>query len=56
VLIADLAEYHANTAMKGSDEYERLSTVLYFRDGIVHCGTPAEEWAKKKRRKRGPSC
>jgi hypothetical protein len=55
LLIADTSgEFHGNTAFEPAEgDYTRVSMVMYARAGIVHCGTPAEEVERAKRRKRG---
>jgi hypothetical protein len=47
VLLADVHEYHGNTPLVGIEgEYDRISVVCYFREGMIHCGTTAEEYAR----------
>ncbi len=54
VLLCDVHEWHANTPIVGMDgEYERLSCVLYFRENMAKCLSPAEELAQAKRRQVG---
>jgi hypothetical protein len=44
VLLADVHEFHGNTAIVGVEgEYERISTVMYFRSRMRICRSPAEE-------------
>lgn len=41
VLLADVHEYHGNTPIVGIEsEYERISTVFYYRSGMRHCRAP----------------
>ncbi len=52
VLLCDVHEYHANAPILGvEDEFERMSCVLYYRSGMVECGSPAEELVRLKNRK-----
>jgi hypothetical protein len=38
-LLADVHEYHANTPIVGVEGgYERISTVMYYRTGMLRCG------------------
>jgi hypothetical protein len=54
VCLADVHEWHGNTKIVGHPgRYERLSFVLYYRERMAECGTPAEEEAIAKNRKRG---
>lgn len=48
VLLADVHEFHGNTPIVGVEgEYDRVSTVMYFRKNMVHCGTAEEELARR---------
>jgi hypothetical protein len=52
VLLCDVHEYHANGPIVGVEgEFERMSCVLYYRSGMVDCGSPAEELERLKNRK-----
>lgn len=54
VLLADVHEWHGNTEIVGAPgRFERLSCVLYYRERMHECGTPAEEVERAKRRQRG---
>lgn len=54
VLISDVHEYHANTAMIGkSAGWERLSLICYYRANMKNCGSAVEEVESAKRRKIG---
>lgn len=54
VLLADVHELHGNTPFVGTaGEYDRISTVLYYRRNLRYCGTAAEELEKVKRRRPG---
>lgn len=48
VILADVHEYHANTPIVGVEgEYDRISTVLYYRTNMRHCLSPAQEYARR---------
>lgn len=51
VLLADVHELHANTPYRRSvpGKYERVSTVMYYREGIIDCGSLAEEIKRAKK-------
>lgn len=54
VLLADVHSWHGNTQIIGiKGEFERISCVLYYREGIKDCGSAAEELDRAKNRKRG---
>jgi hypothetical protein len=54
VLLADVHEWHGNTPLVGVEgAYERLSTVLYYREKMVHCGSAAEELERAANRRPG---
>jgi hypothetical protein len=54
VLLADVHEWHGNSPLIGTKgEYNRISTVLYYRSNMRHCGTAAEELERVKNRKPG---
>jgi hypothetical protein len=54
LLLADVHEWHGNTAMEGAPgRWERVSLVLYYREQIRHCGTAAEELGRAKARRKG---
>ncbi len=54
VLLADVHEYHGNTPIVGvTGEFERVSTVLYYRSNMRFCGTPATELERAKNRRPG---
>lgn len=49
VLLADVHEWHGNSPLYGKEgRYERLSCVFYYRQGMVACGTEAEELDRAK--------
>lgn len=43
VLLADVHEWHGNTPIHPTDEFERISLVLYYREKMIHCGTSEHE-------------
>lgn len=51
VLLADVHELHANTPYRRCvpGKYERVSTVMYYREGIVECGSLMEEIKRAKK-------
>lgn len=54
LLLADVHEWHGNrpfTAVKAG--FERISNVLYYRQHMRECGTPAEELTRAKNRVKG---
>ena len=54
VLLADVHEWHGNTEIVGEvGNYERISTVMYYRERMIHCLNPSEELQRAKRRKPG---
>jgi Oxygenase domain of the 2OGFeDO superfamily len=54
VLLADVHEWHGNTPLHGKEgEYERISTVLYYRSKMRHCGTPTQELRRVNTRRHG---
>lgn len=55
VLLADVHEWHGNTAFKRrrGQPYERLSMVFYYRNNMRFCGTAEQELELVKRRKPG---
>jgi hypothetical protein len=54
VLLADVHEWHGSTPFHGkAGTYLRLSTVMYYRRNMIHCGTPAQEEERAKNRRRG---
>jgi len=54
VLLADVHEWHANTAIVGQErEYERLSCVFYFRERMYKCLSPEDELIQAKHRQPG---
>lgn len=49
VLLMDAhGEWHGNTELELGPDAERLSLVAYFREKMVHCGSPEAELAKHK--------
>lgn len=51
LLMFDPHEAHGNTAFENcSEDFERISMVLYMRERMVQCGTPAEELERAKQR------
>lgn len=49
LIMMDAHEYHANTPFTDtSDDYERISMVLYYREKMIECGSAAEELARAK--------
>lgn len=54
VLCADVHEWHGNSPFYGrKGQYERVSTVLYYRERMAECGSAADEGERAKRRQRG---
>jgi len=54
VCLADVHQWHGNTPfVRKRGRYERLSLVLYYRERMMECGSPAEELQRAKHRKRG---
>lgn len=53
VCLADVHEWHGNTAITARGAWERVSCVLYYRERIRECGSPEEEYARVKARKPG---
>lgn len=54
VLLANVHCYHGNSPIKGiKGTYERISTVSYYREKMVSCGTAAQELERAKKRQRG---
>lgn len=54
VLLADVHSWHGNTPIVGiKGEFERISCVFYYREGIKDCGSAAQELDRAKNRKRG---
>ncbi|RJQ26107.1 hypothetical protein C4577_04195 [Candidatus Parcubacteria bacterium] len=52
VILADVHEWHGNSPIIGiGGEYERISNVFYYRDGMYHCGRAEEELERVKKRK-----
>ncbi len=52
VLLCDVHEHHANGPIVGVEgQFERMSCVLYYRSGMIECGSPAEELKRLKNRK-----
>jgi hypothetical protein len=50
VILFDGNELHGNAPFELEGDRERISLVLYYRKGILWCGTPAEELEKARRR------
>lgn len=49
VLLADVHEWHGNTPIHGiKGMYERISLVLYYREGMRVCGSASEEQSQAK--------
>lgn len=49
VCLADVHSWHGNSPLIGVEGmYERLSTVLYYRAGMIDCGTAKEEQERAK--------
>ena len=49
VLLADVHEMHGNTEIVGAEgEYDRVSTVMYYRKRMRECLAPHEEYARRK--------
>ena len=47
VLLADVHEWHGNTEFASySGRYDRVSAVMYYREGMKDCGTAAHELAR----------
>jgi len=55
VLLADVHEWHGNTKIVGSPDYERISVVFYYRQKMLQCGSAGEELERAKSRKAGDS-
>lgn len=56
VIFRNMKDFHGNTKIVGlSEEFQRCTIVFYFRDGMVHCGSPEEELEIAKNRKEGDS-
>ena len=54
ILYMDVHQWHGNTPFHGDmTKSERLSLVMYYRNNMQFCGTPAEEQELAKRRKGG---
>lgn len=54
VCLADVHEWHGNTPIHGvAGLYERISTVMYYRENMWRCGSAAEELERAKNRKLG---
>lgn len=54
LLLFDSHHMHGNTALCGKvGGYERVSLVLYYREGMINCGSAAEELRRAQRRQRG---
>lgn len=54
VLFADVHKWHGNTEMTNkSEDWLRISFVLYYREYMYKCSQPAEELAKIKQEKTG---
>lgn len=53
VLLADVHEWHGNTALKGRGKFERISCVFYYRAKMYKCGSAVEELERAKNRKQG---
>lgn len=48
-ILDDVHELHCNTPLiEGSQDYERISVVMYYRSKMIHCGSPAAEAEKKR--------
>jgi hypothetical protein len=58
VILFESDAWHGNTPIVGAaGTYERLSVVAYYRAGMIHCGTAAEENARANRpERRDPLC
>ena len=55
VCLADVHEWHCNTpVVKAREGWERLSVIMYYRENMERCGSPAEELDRVKYRKGGP--
>lgn len=56
VIFFDPHEFHGNTRIVPmSEKYTRCSVVFYYREGIKHCGSHADELVRAKNRKAGDS-
>lgn len=54
VILADVHELHGNSPIVGiKSTYERISTVMYYRQNMIECGSAEEEMDRAKRRKKG---
>lgn len=54
LLLMDVHQWHGNTPMiKVDHNAVRLSLVMYYREGMKHCGTMREELKRVKNRKKG---
>ena len=49
ILFADVHKWHGNTELTNkSDDYKRISFVLYYREKMYLCNNPTEELNKMK--------
>lgn len=48
VLLADVHEWHGNTAFNVSGRFERISCVFYYREKMYECGSAVEELERVK--------
>lgn len=54
LLLMDVHQWHGNTPMIKIDKHAtRLSLVMYYREGMKHCGTMKQELNRVKNRKKG---
>ena len=54
LLFADVHKFHANTEFKNcSDDWLRISFVMYYRENMIKCSSPSEELHKTKMDKTG---
>lgn len=48
LIVNNVHEWHANTPLQGEPGFERISIVMYYREHMFECATPAEEEAKRQ--------
>lgn len=53
IIIMNNREIHGNLKFKGFGNFERITTVLYFRRNILFCGTPEKEVERIRKNKIG---
>jgi hypothetical protein len=54
LLLCDVHQWHGNTPIVYDDKKAvRLSLVMYYRERMIECGSPAQELEKVRKRKKG---